>query len=375
MRLHTVQHPRDSGRHEHDGVADRKDLVAVLGAVGQRCLHPAVARNEPDRHFGVEAARGRQRAFQDLARPVRHLEHGPDTIRRVIVHLVDGTYELFRHFFAVPPARNDAGEEIGAVRGVVRSIVGMLEGGATHIGVATDHVIESFRNGLYPFYKTSAGVDPALLAQFQPLEDALRALGVTVWAMIEHEADDALATAARIASEDADIERAIICTPDKDLAQCVEGARVIQLDRRRRQERDEAGVIERFGVPPGSISDLLALVGDSADGYPGLPGWGAKTAAAVLARYGHIEAIPDRAADWDVRIRGIERLAATLAERRDEAMLYKDLATLRRDSAGVDGPAESWRWRGPGEGFEQMCARLDDEELPARVRALIARVG
>jgi 5'-3' exonuclease len=291
----------------------------------------------------------------------------------VIVHLVDGTYELFRHYFAVPPARNAHGEEIGAVRGVVRSIVGMLEGGATHVGVATDHVIESFRNYLYPFYKTSAGVDPVLLSQFEPLEESLRALGVTVWAMVEHEADDALATAARIASADPAVERVIICTPDKDLAQCVEGHRVVQLDRRRRQERDEAGVVERFGVPPGSIPDLLALIGDSADGFPGLPGFGAKTAAAVLSRYGHIEAIPGPAGDWDVPVRGIERLAATLAEKRNEAMLYKDLATLRRDSPGVTGPAESWRWRGPGEGFGPMCARLDDEELPARVGALTAR--
>ena len=211
------------------------------------------------------------------------------------VHLIDGTYELFRHFYAVPSARDKHGREVGAVRGVLSSVLGMINGGATHVGVATDHVIESFRNRLWPGYKTGEGIDPALLSQFPLLEDALAAFGVVVWPMVEFEADDALAAAAARRRCDPRVTRVVICTPDKDLAQSVRGTRVVQLNRRARTIRDEAGVVAKFGVPPASIPDYLALVGDAADGYPGLPGWGAKSTAAVLARFGHLEAIP---ADW-----------------------------------------------------------------------------
>ena len=209
------------------------------------------------------------------------------------VHLVDGTYELFRHYYAVPPAKDTSGQEVAAVRGVVASLLGMVTGGATHLAVATDHVIESFRNRLWRGYKTSAGIEPALLSQFGLLEEAVAALGMAVWPMVEFEADDALAAGAEAASADARVERVVICTPDKDLAQSVRGTRVVQLNRRTRVVTDEAGVIAKFGVPPASIPDYLALVGDSADGYPGLQGWGAKSAAAVLAKFGHLESIPD----------------------------------------------------------------------------------
>src|SRR3954447_2664817 len=249
----------------------------------------------------------------------------------MLVHLVDGTYELFRHHFAVPSHVDPDGIEVAATRGVVGSVLGMFEGGATHIGVATDHVVESFRNELYVGYKTSAGMEPELLAQFPVLEDALRALGVVVWAMVDVEADDALASAAAVAAADDRVERVIICTPDKDLSQCVIGQRVVQLDRRSTTIRDEAGVIEKFGVPPESIPDWLALVGDTADGFPGLAGWGAKSAAAVLARYGHLEEIPASERDWDVPVRGAARLAATLREGRQDAMLFRTLATLVTD--------------------------------------------
>lgn len=203
------------------------------------------------------------------------------------VHLVDGTYELFRHFYALPSARDSDGNEVAAVRGVVGSLFGMLKTGVTHIGVATDHVIESFRNDLWPGYKTGAGIDPDLLSQFPLLEEAVKAIGITVWAMVEYEADDALASAAVAAAQDMRVERVVICTPDKDLAQCVRGARIVQLDRRTRLTRDEAGVIAKFGVAPTSIPDYLALVGDAADGYPGLRGWGAKSTAAVLSLRAH----------------------------------------------------------------------------------------
>src|SRR5213076_1022309 len=219
----------------------------------------------------------------------------PPTIRRAAalnVHLLDGTYELFRHFYALPRQQTRDGQEVAAIAGVVGSVLSMLEGGATHLGVATDHVIESFRNDLWAGYKTSAGIEPELLAQFQPLEDALRAMGVVVWAMEEFEADDALAAAARLAVESPDVEQVIICTPDKDLSQCVRGERVVQLDRRKREVRDEGGVVARFGVGPASIPDYLALVGDSADGFPGIPGWGEKASSAILARYVHLEGIP-----------------------------------------------------------------------------------
>ena len=291
----------------------------------------------------------------------------------MIVHLVDGTYELFRYFLS-PAAAFDrsAPPELRAVRGVVGSILGMLESGATHLGVATDHVIESFRNELWPGYKTGEGIDPALRAQFAPLEDALRSLGVSVWAMVELEADDALATAAQTAAADARVARVVICTPDKDLAQCVRGERVVQLDRRRNETRDESGVEKKFGVRPGSIPDWLALVGDAADGYPGLPGWGAASASAVLARYAHLERIPERAADWEVSVRGAARLAATLAEQRERARLFRTLATLRVD-APIEARADALRWRGPRPDFPSWAERLGTPALHERAAALAAR--
>jgi len=287
----------------------------------------------------------------------------------VIIHLVDGTYELFRHFYS--PAAVDAGvpESRRAVRGVVASILGMIEGGATHVGVATDHVIESFRNELWPGYKTGEGVDPVLRAQFEPLEDALRSLGVVVWPMIRFEADDALAAAAAIADADPRVERVIICTPDKDLSQCVRDGRVVQLDRRKGEIRDVEGVRSRFGVPPASIPDWLALVGDSADGFPGLPGWGARSAATVLARYGHIEDVPARAMDWDITVRGAGRLAATLVERRDEALLFRTLATLRTD-APVGDSVDALEWKGPTSAFGDTAAGLGDPSLAERARRI-----
>jgi 5'-3' exonuclease len=293
----------------------------------------------------------------------------------VQVHLVDGTYELFRHHLGLP-AEVAATSRTAGTRGVLRSVLGMIGEGATHVGVATDTVIESFRNDLWPTYKSSAGIEPALLDQFPLLEDGLRALGVTVWGMVELEADDALAAAAARAAADAEVERVVICTPDKDLAQCVSGTRVVQLDRRAERIRDEEGVRERFGVGPSSIPDYLALVGDSADGFPGLPGWGAKSAAAVLARYGHLEEIPRDAADWDVPVRGAGRLAATLADGREAAELFRVLATLRADAPGVleDGVGEL-RWRGAADGFRELCATLDAPDLLARAEELAAARG
>jgi 5'-3' exonuclease len=247
------------------------------------------------------------------------------------IHLVDGTYELFRHYFALPSAKDEEGREIAAVRGVVGSLGGMIRGGATHIGVATDHVVESFRNELWPGYKTSAGVPRDLLAQFSILEEVLAGAGLKVWPMVEFEADDALAAAAAKAAEDSRVERVVICTPDKDLAQSVRGGRVVQLNRRTNVTLDEAGVIAKFGVPPSSIPDYLALVGDSADGYPGLAGWGAKSTAAVLAKFGHIESIPADVREWRVNASNAGALAATLNRERDLALLFRTLATLRTD--------------------------------------------
>jgi 5'-3' exonuclease len=287
----------------------------------------------------------------------------------VVVHLVDGTYELFRYFMA-PAAVYDreAPPELRAVRGVVGSILGMLEDGATHVGVATDHVIESFRNALWPGYKTGEGIDPILFAQFELLEDALRALGVVVWPMVELEADDALASAAAMAAADARVEQVVICTPDKDLAQSVRGDRVVQLDRRTAQRRDESGVSHKFGVPPASIPDWLALVGDSADGYPGLAGWGAKSAAQVLARYRHLEAIPKLAQEWDVAVRGALRLATTLAGDYERALLFRELATLRLDAPlGVD--VDGLRWQGPRPEFTAWAKRLGTPALAERAAA------
>ncbi len=261
------------------------------------------------------------------------------------VHLIDGTYELFRHYYALPSARDQDGREVAAVRGVVGSVMGMIRGGATHVGVATDHVIESFRNELWPGYKTSEGVEPELLAQFELLEEALVAAGVVVWPMVEFEADDALASAAAIAARDPRVERVIICTPDKDLAQCVRGTRVVQLIRRTRVTMDEAGVAAKFGVPPASIPDYLALVGDAADGYPGLPGWGAKSTAAVLAKFGHIESIPADWRAWSVNASNAGALARTLADEMENALLFRKLATLRSDIALFAG-VEELEWHG-----------------------------
>jgi 5'-3' exonuclease len=288
------------------------------------------------------------------------------------VHLVDGTYELFRHHFAMPSHLDADGIEVAAVRGVLGSVLGMLEQGATHLGVATDHVVESFRNDLWIGYKTSSGMDPELLAQFPMLEDGLRALGVAVWPMVELEADDALASAARVARDDGRVTRALICTPDKDLGQCVEDPIVVQLDRRRDGRiSDEAAVRERFGVGPRSIPDYLALVGDSADGFPGLPGWGAKSAAAVLDRYEHLAAIPDDAADWDVNVRGAAKLASTLATARGAAELFLDLATLR---LGADvGTVDDWEWHGPARELAHWANRLGAGNLVVRATRLAER--
>ena len=275
------------------------------------------------------------------------------------VHLVDGTYELFRHFFALPPARDAGGSEVAAVRGVIGSLLGMIRSGdATHLGVATDHVIESFRNRLWRGYKTSEGVPQTLLTQFPLLEDALRALGIVVWPMVEYEADDALASAARIAAEDPRVERVFICTPDKDLAQSVRGTRVVQLNRRFRTILDEEGVVKKFGVPPASIPDYLALVGDSSDGYPGLPGWGAKSSAAVLAKFGHLEHIPADWRDWHANANNAPRLAEVLAVQRDQAFLFRDLATLRADLPLFEN-VDELRWAGPTSAFAAMAARFD----------------
>ncbi|HEX6324084.1 MAG TPA: 5'-3' exonuclease H3TH domain-containing protein [Vicinamibacterales bacterium] len=275
----------------------------------------------------------------------------------MIVHLVDGTYELFRHFYAVPPAQNRDGEEIAAVRGVMYSIRALVREGATHIGVATDHVIESFRNGLWPGYKTGEGIDPALVAQFPILEEGLAAWGLKVWPMVEFEADDALASAAAKAARDPRVARVIICSPDKDLAQCVRGTRVVQLDRARRTTRDEAGVVARFGVPPASIPDYLALVGDSSDGYPGLPGWGAKSAAALLAKFGHIDRIPGDPAEWGVAVARARSLAATLTRDRDLARLFRTLAVLRTD-VPVFESVDELLWQGPTAALPALRGRL-----------------
>ncbi len=282
------------------------------------------------------------------------------------VLLVDGTYELFRHFFAVPPRQSADGVEVGAVAGVVGSMLMLIQRGATHLGVATDHVIESFRNGMWPGYKKGDGVAPELLAQFPLLEEALEALGVAVWPMVEYEADDALATAARQAAGYAD--QVIIGTPDKDLSQCVVDDHIMQFDRRSHKVLNEAAVVAKFGVPPASIPDYLALVGDSSDGFPGLPGWGPKSAAAVLARYGTLEAIPDDWRQWDVALRGAATLGATLVEQREFAMLFKDLATLRYD-APIDASEEAVRWRGPRPEFRPLMEHYGVPGLAGQAHA------
>ena len=274
------------------------------------------------------------------------------------VHLVDGTYELFRHYYALPSARDTDGREVAAVRGVLASVLGMIKGGATHIAVATDHVIESFRNGLWAGYKTGEGIEPDLLAQFPLLEDVLSAAGVVVWAMVEFEADDALAAAAAAAARDTRVERVIICTPDKDLAQCVRGKRVVQLNRRTRVTLDEDAIVQKFGVLPTSIPDYLALVGDAADGYPGLPGWGAKSSAAVLAKFVHLESIPADYHEWHVNVTSASSLAGTLARERDRALLFRTLATLRTDIPLFDD-VDQLRWKGPEPTFAALAAGLD----------------
>jgi 5'-3' exonuclease len=268
----------------------------------------------------------------------------------VLVHLIDGTYELFRHFYGLRRFTKGADKPAGAVVGVLHTVLQMLEEGATHLGVATDHVIESFRNRLWAGYKTGSGVEPALLAQFQPLEDALAALGVAVWPMVELEADDALASAARLAAEDARVERVCIWTPDKDLAQCVHGERVVQIDRRSRRIRDAAGVRAAFGVDPQRIPDFLALVGDAADGYPGLAGIGRVTAARLIGKYGALEEFPDTVLG---------------GQRRELALLFKDLATLRTD-APLFADVEELRWRGPSARFADTATRLGEPRLLAR---------
>ena len=284
------------------------------------------------------------------------------------VHLVDGTYELFRTFYGAPPAFDAAGRPVGALRALVSTLISLVsEPGVTHVACAFDHVIESFRNELYAGYKTGDGIEPDLLAQFHPAEDATEALGIVAWRMVEFEADDALATAACRFRDAPGVEQVVICTPDKDLSQCVTGSRVICRDRRRAIDRDEAGVVARFGVAPASIPDWLALVGDSSDGFPGIPGFGEKGAAAVLARYLHIEAIPDDPAAWSVDVRGKERLAASLRERRDEAVLYKKLATLRTDVPLAEDLG-ALEWRGaPRARLERLLARIGALELLDRV--------
>ena len=282
------------------------------------------------------------------------------------VHLIDGTYELFRHFYAVPAGTDVNGQEIGAVRGVLTSVLSMIDRGATHIGVATDHVVESFRNDLYPGYKTSEGVPPQLLSQFPVLEQALEAMGVIVWPMVEFEADDALASAAAKAAKDDRVTRVLICTPDKDLSQCVIGTRVVQLDRRRDIVRDEAGVIAKFGVKPESIPDYLAVVGDTADGFPGLPGWGAKAAALALSRYSHLENIPKDWREWQSSIKRARALSESLLNGWSDALLFRTLATLRLDVPVFDR-VDDLCWQGPRKNFDELCQRIKAYDLFRRL--------
>ncbi len=273
------------------------------------------------------------------------------------VYLVDGTYELFRHYYALPSSRDAEGKEIAAVRGVIASLLSLIKEGVTHIAVATDHVIESFRNQLWQGYKTGEGVDPELLAQFPVLEEAVAALGIVLWPMVEYEADDALASGAKLAAGDKRVDKVFICTPDKDLGQCVSGHRVVQIIRRTGEILDEPGIIAKFGVPPGSIPDYLALVGDSADGYPGIKGWGAKSSAAVLGKFRHLEAIPKNCIEWGIKVPGAMRLATVLQDNRDQAKLFRTLATLRTDIP-LFKSVEELRWSGPKAAFEAVGARL-----------------
>ena len=292
------------------------------------------------------------------------------------VYLVDGPYELFRHYYALPSARDQQGREVAAARGVLKSMLGMLKGGVTHLAVATDHVVESFRNGLWPDYKTSEGVEADLRAQFPLLEEILAAAGIVVWPMIEFEADDALAAGAAIAARDARVDQVVICTPDKDLAQCVSGTRIVQLNRRTGVTIDAAGVAQKFGVPPVSIPDYLALVGDSADGYPGLPGWGAKSSAAVLAKFLHLESIPKDWQEWHVNVSGASGLAAALSREWDHAVLFRKIATLRTDIPLFED-VEQLRWHGPTRTFDALAAQLDaarTEKTPGKKKETRSRV-
>jgi 5'-3' exonuclease len=284
------------------------------------------------------------------------------------VHLVDGTYELFRAFYGVPEARDAAGRPVGAVRGILATLVSLLnERDVTHVAVAFDTVVESFRNQLFDGYKTGEGIDPDLHVQFEPAERAIAALGLVVWSMVEFEADDGLATGAARFRDAPGVEQVVICSPDKDLSQCIVESRVICRDRRFRRDRNEDGVLERFGVPPSSIPDWLGLVGDTADGIPGIPGWGAKSTSIVLGRYKTIEAIPDEAKQWDVQVRGRDRLAAALAERREEAALYRRLATLRTDVPLAEG-LDELEWQGPRQAdLEALCREIGAEEILDRV--------
>ncbi len=285
------------------------------------------------------------------------------------VHLIDGTYELFRHFYGVPAAKDVNGQEIGAVRGVLTSIMSMIEGGATHVGVATDHVVESFRNELYPDYKTSAGVPPELLSQFPILEEALTSMGVVVWPMVYFEADDALASAAGKAAMDDRVRQVFICTPDKDLGQCVVGTRVVQWDRMRNIVRDEGGVVAKFGVLPRSIPDYLAVVGDSADGFPGIPGWGVKAASQAFTQYPHLEDIPKDWREWDTSIRKARLLSESLFNGWNNVLLFRTLATLRLDAPVFDA-LDDLQWRGVRPEFAEHCNRLRSAALLDRVRAV-----
>ena len=278
------------------------------------------------------------------------------------VHLVDGTYELFRHFYAMPSAKNAGGHEVAAARGVVGSMLRLVESGATHIAVATDHVIESFRNKLWPGYKDGSTIDPALLSQFSLVEEALEAAGFVVWRMVEYEADDGMASGATMASDDERVDQVLICTPDKDLAQCVVGDRVVQFDRRQRILRNETGVIDKFGVGPGAIPDWLALVGDTADGFPGIKGFGAKTSAALLSCYARIENIPPEGKDWVVSVRSSERLAIRLSEQIEDAILFRQLATLVTD-APVSMNVDELEWKGAHTSFPLVAQVLDSVDL------------
>jgi len=289
------------------------------------------------------------------------------------VHLVDGTYELFRQHFG-QAGRHGSDVANAATIGVLTSTLQLVVQGATHVGIASDHIIESFRNDLWPGYKTSAGMDEELLVQIPMMEEALVAMGFTTWAMVEHEADDALAAAAQIADADPRVSQVLIITPDKDLGQCVRGQRVVQYDRRKDEVVDEQGVFAKFGVPPESIADYLALVGDTADGYPGLPGWGAKSTSTVLAKFGHLETIPASAADWGMPgLRGADKLAATLREHFDEALLFRHIATVVTD---IDvGTVDEWRWRGPTPAFAAVAAELGATPLFERAERVAERMS